>query len=305
MKPKSRTILLNNQKIILQEEFDKSILENISYSSSNFPTHHGVATILKEKNPYTITVLIENLKSEYFNRKEYVEKTKTPIESKYRVLLYDYFFQEYGQVEGNKLYGQWLDTYRPQHEKERKYELVDEYIVKHELEPRYKTKILKRFKNHEKLFKKRIKIERDRYYNLPEPLNRVDWRNSYDNIFVWEENGKKEARRGGSGASGSREINSKFIYGLLELNKIKPVPSYLFLYSEENTLLFIKKFNSLCVPFYDLGANYHIDSLEDEKLRQNGIFILWDIIGTIKEVKTGAYKQLLSKFSAPFIRKIL
>jgi len=299
---KTDKLILN--KKTLSKDYDKSIFENISYSGSNFPTHHEVATILKDKNPYTITVLIENLKSEYFNRKEYVKKTKTPIESKYRVLLYDYFFAQYGREEGNELYGQWLDKYRPQHEKEKKYEFVDEYIVKNEFEPRYKAQILKRFKNHEKLFKKRIKIERDRYYNLREPLNRVDWRNPYDNIFVWYENGKKEARRGGSGASGSREINSKFIYGLLELNKLKPVLSYLFLYSEENTLLFIKRFDSLCVPFHDLGANYHLGSLEDGKLRQNGMFILWDIIGTIKEVEIGTYKQLLSKFSAPFIRKI-
>lgn len=97
---------------------------------------------------------------------------------------------------------------------------VDEYIVKHKFEPRYRAKILKRFKNHEKLFKERIRIDRDRYYNLPEHFNHVDWRNPCDNIFIWEENGKKAAMRGGGGSSGSREVNSKFIFGLLKLNKI-------------------------------------------------------------------------------------
>lgn len=118
------------------------------------------------------------------------------------------------------MYGLWLDTYRPIHEKERKYEFVDEYIVKHKFEPRYRAKILKRFKNHEKLFKEHIRIDRDRYYNLPEHFNHVDWRNPCDNIFIWEENGKKAAMRGGGGSSGSREVNSKFIFGLLKLNKI-------------------------------------------------------------------------------------
>lgn len=294
-------ILLN--KSTLSKDYDKNLFENISWSWGNFNTHHDVATALKDKNPYTITVLIDSLKSEYMNRKDYVKKTRIPIESKYRELLYDYFFQEFGRDRENIVYGEWLEKYRPQHEKERKYEFVDEYIVKHEFEPRYRAKILKRFKNQEKLFKERIKIERDRYYKLPEPLNRVDWRNPYDNIFVWEESGKKEARRGGSGSSGSREVNSKFIYGLLELNKIRRVPSYLFLYSEENTLLFIKRFESLCVPFHDLGSNYHLDSSEDEKLKQNGMFILWDVIGKIKEVRVGSYKQLLSKFSSRFYRR--
>lgn len=300
MKSKFRTILLNNQKIILQEEFDKRIFENISYSWSNFPTHHEVATTLKDKNPYTITVLIENLKSAYFNSKEYVQKTRTPIESKYRVLLYDYFFAQYGREEGNKFYGQWLDKYRPQHEKERKYEFVDEYIIKNEFEPRYMAQILKRFKNHEQLFKKRIKIERDRYYNLPEPLNRVDWRNPYDNIFIWEENGKKVASRGGSGSSGGRERNSTFIYGLLELNKIKPVPSYLFIYSEENTLLFVTKFNSLCAPHSDIGANYRIAPEEDGELKQNGLFLDWNSSGIVLSITATSFDQSIKNSSKRF-----
>jgi len=276
-------IILN--KSTLSKNYDKSLFEKISWSWSNFQTHHDVAVALKEKNPYTITVLIELLKYEYRNRKEYVKKTKIPIVSKYRELLYGYFFNEYGQNKGNELYGKWLDKYNSIHKKEKKYESVDEYVVKYELEPKYKAKILSRFKNHEKLFKGRIRIDRERLYNLPEPLNRVDWRNSYDNIFVWEENGKKEARRGGSGSSGAREVNSKFIFGLLELSKTKPVPSYVFLYSEENTVLFIKKFERLCVPFLDIGANYHLDYKEEEKLTKNGLFLRWDWLGGIKEVE--------------------
>lgn len=270
---------------IFTTHFDKNLFENISWSWNNFQTHHDIATILKDKNPYTITVLIELLKYEYRNKKEYVKKTKIPIVSKYRELLYDYFFKEYGQEKGNKLYGEWLDKYRSTHEKEQEYEMVDEYIVKHEFEPRYKTQILKRFKNHDKLFKDRIEIKRDRIYNLPEPLNLVDWRNPYDNIFVWEENGKKMARRGGSGSSGSREVNSKFIFGLLELSKIKSIPSYVFLYSEENTLLFIKKFDRLCVPQYDIGENYHLGQSEEEKLKKSGTFLRWDWIDGIKEIE--------------------
>lgn len=278
------------QKILLprstfSSRFDKSIFENISWSWDNLRTHYEVIAALKGKNPYTITVLIERLKYGYRNKKEYVKKIKTPTVSKYRELLYDYFFEEYGKEEENKVYGQWLDKYRPLREKERKYEFVDEYIVKHEFEPRYGQKILKRFKNHEKLFKERFIIERDRYYNLPEPLAHIDWRNPFDNIFIWEENGKKVARRGGSGSSGSRETNSIFIFGLLELNKIKPVPSYLFLYSEKNTFLFIKRLNSLCVPLYDIGANYNLDYSEAKKLKESGMFILWDVIDKIKEVE--------------------
>lgn len=186
---------------IFTPNLDKSIFENISWSWGNFHTHNDVLTALKDKNPYTVTVLIEPLKYEFRNKKEFVKKTKAPIGSKYRELLYDYFYKEFGREGENKIYGEWLDKYRPQHDKEKKYEFVDEYIVKHELEPRYKAKILKRFKNHDKLFKNRIRIDRDRLYKLPEPLSHIDWRNPYDNIFIWFENGKKVARRGGGGSS--------------------------------------------------------------------------------------------------------
>jgi len=49
---------------------------------------------------------------------------------------------------------------------------------------------LKRYKNREKLFKERTEIIRKRRYDLPQPLNYVDWRSPYDNIFVWQEKGK-------------------------------------------------------------------------------------------------------------------
>jgi len=269
----------------LSENFDKSLFENITYGSS-FYDYKEVVTQLKDKNPYIITVVIESLKDKYRNRKEYVKKTKVPIISQYKELLYDMFDKEYGRQESNAMYGEWLNKYRPLHEKEGKYEMVDEYIIKQELEPRYRQKILERFKNHEQLFKNRFRIDRNRYYNLPKPLNYIDWRTPYDNIFVWEENGQKLARRGGSGSSGARETNSIFIFGLLELGKIQPIPSYLFLYSEENKLLFVKKFNSLCLPGFDIGSNYDLEYSEQERLKQDGTFLYWDVLSEIREIKT-------------------
>ena len=48
-------IFLN--KSTLSKNYDESLFENISWSRSNFHTHHDVAITLKDKNPYTITVL--------------------------------------------------------------------------------------------------------------------------------------------------------------------------------------------------------------------------------------------------------
>ncbi len=86
----------------------------------------------------------------------------------------------------------------------------------------------------------------------------------------------------------------------MELNIIQPVPSFIFLYSEENKLLFVKKFNSLCVPRSDLGSNYFLDSSEQEKLIKNGKFIQWDVLDKLQKIETGNYKELLSIFLASY-----
>lgn len=270
--------------------YDKTILENVSWYYGSFHSHHDVAVALKDKHPYTITVLIELLNYKLRNKKEYVKKTYFPRASKYKQILYEMFSKEFRSDNGHSVYGEWLKKYRPLFtikDIEKNVNVVDDYIIEHELEPRYKQKILARFKNYEKLFKERREIHRERRYNLPEPLDHLDRRNPFDTIFVWEENGKKIARKGGSGSSGSRETNSKFIYGLLELNKIQPVPSYIFVYSENNELLFVKKFESLCIPEFDVGSNYNIDRAEAKELEQGGKFLQWGVLDKISKIKVG------------------
>lgn len=259
----------------LTESFDRSIFGNISWRYKNFQSHREIAAKFRAKNPYTVTVIIEGLNYKLWNKKEYVKKTKVAVPTKYRQLLYEMLFDEFGEAGGNEIYGEWLDKYRNIWLKEGNIKDLDEYVIVGELEPRYKQKILKRFKNHDELFQDRFRIDRKRYYNLPEPFNHVDWRNTFDNIFIWKENDGKIAARGGSGGSGSRETNSKFAFGFLEINRSKPIPSYLFLYSGENKLLFIKKFDSLCLPSMDIGSNYHLDWAAQKRIRKGGLFLRW------------------------------
>lgn len=261
----------------LHKDFDPTLFENITWSMTPFHTHQEISATLDGKNPYTITILIDSLKYELRNKKEYVKKTKSPRVSKYRELLYTLFFEKFGQTEGNELYAKWLDAYHTLWQKTPAHESIDDYIITRELEPRYKQKILARFTNHERLFAPRIETTRERYYRLPKPLDYVDWRTPYDNLFIWEENGQKQARRGGSGSSGARETNSIFILGLLELNKHAPVPSFLFVYTEKNELQFLKKFDRLCVPSRDIGSNYPTcTNKRINALKQGGLFMQWD-----------------------------
>ncbi|MDP2683442.1 MAG: hypothetical protein Q8P20_00130, partial [bacterium] len=187
-------IYINNKQIEPTFKFDQNLLEGISWSYKDFNTHDDIASELKNKKPYLVSIYIENLRWELRHRKKYVELTKEPISTLYHELLFKNLYDEFGDYKINDIYGKWLN----------KYNRDDDLIVKKEIEPRYKAKILAKYKNHIKLFKNRVRYKRERYYNLPEPLNWVDWRTFFDNIFIWNENGKKYARRGGSGSSQAR-----------------------------------------------------------------------------------------------------
>lgn len=275
-------------KFNLNQNYDPEIFSIDGYALDVLDDHKAIAKKLKNKNPYTITIIIDNLNPKFWNNKKYVEKTHLSKQSLYRELLYKYFFAEFDHRAGNELYAKWLDKYRDAWKKDKMKNDLDDYIIKNELEPRYREKILKKYKNHEKLFKSRIEIHKERYYDLPYPLNRVDWRNPYDNIFVWEENGKKFFRKGGSGSSGGREENSKFIFGFSLINKKKPVKSYLFLYSDDNTLYFIKEFLSLAVPYYDIGWNYPLKGEEEKKILSKTNLIEWKDFIKLKEVNVSS-----------------
>lgn len=280
---KSEIIKINQTKLI--QKYDSGIFSVANVGWDSFVSHEEIARKLKNRNPYTITVIIDCLNSKFWNNKKYVEKTKVPVAPLYKELLYKYFFAEFDNFTGNELYAKWLDKYKSVWEKEKMKKELDDYIIKNELEPRYKEKILKKYKNLEKLFEPRIKISRKRYYNLPYPLNHIDWRNPYDNIFVWEDDGKKVFRKGGSGSSGGREANSKFIFGFSLINKIKPVKSFLFLYGDDNQLYFIKEFSSFTVPRYDIGSNYHLNSEEEKKILSGTNLIEWKDVIKLKEIK--------------------
>jgi len=276
------TFELKNLKPVLASRLNLDLFENILYTHEHFLGHEEIFSVLKNCQPCMVAIIIESLKPEYYSRKKYTEKIVAPMQSKYRELLFRYFFDEFGNRGGNDLYSEFLNKYRKVIKLD---DDIDEYIIEKELETRYRERILKRYKNIEKLMAPRVHVDRKRYYNLPDPLNRIDWRNPYDNIFIWEQDRKKFCTRGGSGSSGQREINSKFIYGFSLINKIKPIPSYLFIYSDANELKFVKKFNHLTVPRHDIGSNYHLSYEESEEILSGINLLEWEDIFKVKTLK--------------------
>ena len=281
---KAKTVEIKIDRTNLFREYDPEIFSADDVCRDPFANHKEIARKLKNKNPYTITVIVDNLNPKFWNNSQYVEKTKMPVAPLFRELLYRYFFEEFDREKGNELYAEWLKKYRPVWKKEKMKKELDDYIIKSELEPRYKERILKKYKNREKLFKQRTEIIRKRRYDLPHPLNYVDWRSPYDNIFVWEEKGKKHFRKGGSGSSGARQTNSEFIFGFGLINKTNPVKTYLFLYADDNQLYFIKEFPSLAVPDYEIGSNYFLKNREWKRILSGTKLMEWESFYKLKKI---------------------
>lgn len=264
-------------KCVRHKDYDHAILSGLEYAESHFSSHKEIAKNLVDKQPYTVTILIENLNPILWPRKQYCTQERVEIPSKYLEWLYQEFYADFGRQEAELVYRKWLDKYRPKWLREGKKNDLDTYIIEAELEPRYKRKIYKRFSDKKNLLRPRYRIHRERFYHLPEPLNHIDWRNPYDNIFVWNENGRKLMARGGSGSSGQREINSIYSYGYALINQRIKIQSALFIYDSENILWFIKRFSSLCLPGFDIGSNYHLESKEAARCLRWTRFLNWAI----------------------------
>lgn len=236
---------MTNIPLVLTEFKDTTLLSGLEYFHGGFSKHTVVAEKLADKNPQLVTVIIENIKSEYHRKKAYGKRTLVEISTLFKELIFDHFIKEYGENNYNQVYAEWL----------KKYKNNDEEIFEKELRPRYESQILAKRKNHNKLFKTRKMLTWDRYYNLPEPLNYVDWRNPYDNIFVWTEGERRYCTRGGSGSSGGRETTSVMGFGFAQINTSRKIPTTVLVYSNDNKLLFGTRFDSLALPAYDLGSN--------------------------------------------------
>lgn len=260
-------------KALRFEKPDINLFGNLHWSNEA-GSHIDLAKRLCDRSPYSITIILENLNYKLSNNPKYVQKTKYEISSKYRELIFHYFFKEFGVNPANDKYRQWLDK-----------GMTDDEIYKSELEVRYLPFIVKLFKNIDKLKLPRQRIERKRYYNLPEPLNHVDWRSPYDNLFIWTENDQKYVARGGSGSSGARETNSRFIYAYGLINQQHPIPSHLYIYTENNELLKIRKFSSFTIPRWDIGSNYQLPAEEGKRVLLGARLIEWEGIDKFRKLR--------------------
>jgi len=149
------------------------LFEKVEYPEVTPHNHIDIRDRLLSVSPYTISVLVESLDYRLRKRSEYVKYIYQKKLTIYKESIFKEFFKDFGFDGGDKIYSSWL----------KKYKNDDEGIFKNELETRYKKEVLEK-RDANKLFKERRGLTFERYYNLPVPLNHIDWRNPFDNIFV-------------------------------------------------------------------------------------------------------------------------
>jgi len=277
---------------------DLSLLTGLAWKNDSL-SYKELAGYLANKHPYTLTVVLDNLSPELRNRKTHVQKTQDVLMSRYHELLHQLLTAELGKEAANDQYRQWLGKYRQRWLNEGQTKDLDDYILELEMKPRYQKVIQKRYKNIEKLKQPRFITHRERHYNLPEPITHVDWRSPYDNLFIWTEDSQKPAcagryvARGGSGSSGARETNSRFIFALGLLNQKQPISSHLFVYDKTNHLYQLHTFSTLTVPKYDIGANYHLKTARQKQVLRGTCFMWWENFTELQKLFVGTEEDLV------------
>ncbi len=146
---------MNHQISITHQPPDLSLLTGLSWDYGSNLLHGELAEYLADKNPYTVTIILDNLDWQYRNRKTYVHRTRLPRTSRYLELLHKSLTTEFGKVAADKQYGEWLNKYRQRWLDEGQIKNIDDYVLELEMGPRYQQSIEKRYKNLKKLHEPR------------------------------------------------------------------------------------------------------------------------------------------------------
>jgi hypothetical protein len=227
--------------------------------------HVSLARSMKRMKtpPYTIIVFEELLDGSHRNDKRYVKISREKIRSELEETVFRYYDREL-----NERMMKYLEKHK---DPEDVYlnKLIKEYYPKARriLREHYKEiypRAWRRKFRPEVISKPRIRIRRERLYDLPEPLNFWDGRNLYQQYFIFPE--ERNLCKGGSGSSSQREAQSLYGFAFASFNRTVPVTTYIFLYDKHNELKYVDRIERLCLVPHDLGSNYHLERKNADRL---------------------------------------
>lgn len=141
--------------------------------------------------------------------------------------------------------------------------------IEEEIKRRYKNKPIEAWlKRREALYKPRKKREYKRKYQMPYPLCYWDGRNSFEQIYMVEQDGIISFAQGGTGSSGQRGIHSQMGTFFAIANAIKPINTYFLLYDSQNNFKYIDTIHNLvlCRMNFQFLCDRRIEKEIEKKL---------------------------------------
>lgn len=110
------------------------------------------------------------------------------------------------------------------------------------------------------IFLPRVRTEYRRVYSMPEPFDRWDDRNIFQQWYFVFDGKSVWWIQGGSASSGQREIHGRFSHACAFYEHLNgKVPTWIFKYSRHNQMILEKRFPSFRTMSPDLTGNYPAD----------------------------------------------
>lgn len=213
--------------------------------------YRRLADSISETEPFTIILFTEPLAFEHVRRKEYVKTIRHEIVSE----LDETVLSKFGDEINRK-----MSIYLRNHsdpEDVHLNRLMRQYYprAKKILQLRHPIVWGKNWKAG-KYSAARIRIERRRRYNLPEPLC---WGGTIlpQQFYFMKTTGTYA--RGCSSGSGTREVHSYFGLAFIELSRRLSIPSYVLVYDKDNILRFVTQRDEFVIIPDSMGSNCEVD----------------------------------------------
>lgn len=211
-----------------------------------------LAESIANSGPFTLILFTEPLRAELWRSKKYAEIRRVPRLSERDEIVFRHF--------GSEINSQMRDFLKDNRDPE------DLHLRR--LMQRYYPKAKEMLKGrHPKIWRAllragawaepRIRIERHRRYDMPKPLA---WSGTSLPQQFYFLGSPQTYARGCSTSSSSRETHSYFALAFLELSKRQRIPSYIFVYNNDNELRFVAHINQLLILPDSIGSNCDVDS---------------------------------------------
>ena len=238
--------------------------------------YRSLADSIAETGPFTVILFTEPLAFEHGRRKEYVETIRHKIDSE----LDETVFREFGDEINEK-----MCVFLRNHKDPKNVHLnrlMSQYYPKAKriLQLRHPI-VWKRNWKAGKYTSTRTRIERQRRYDLPEPLC---WGATNLPQQFYFMNSTRTYARGCSCGSGTREAHSYFGLAFIHLSRRMSIPSYILVYDRDNILQFVTRRDKFLIIPDSMGSNCEVD--------HKTVSALTDGTWKVKTVESSDYSEI-------------